>query len=104
MTANHISPRYPAHTSPNWYDASVHCEYHTKVASHSTDNCIALKLKIHHLIKYVWLKFGKLDQPLNVNANPLPNHRGGGNKSVSMIDAKKSKSITNTYDIKTPIE
>lgn len=44
----------------------------------------------------------KEDQPLNANANPLPNHRGEGNTYVNMVKEEDRQSIINFKKVKTP--
>ena len=58
---------------PKWYNSNAYYDYHSGVARHTIENCIALKYKVRDLIKKGELSFEITDEP-NVNANPLPNH------------------------------
>ena len=58
---------------PKWYNSNAHCDYHSRAAGHTIENCITLKYKVRDLIKKGELRFEITDEP-NVNANPLPNH------------------------------
>lgn len=86
---------------PRWYDPNARCEYHVGAICHSTDNGIPLRAKIATLIKYGWLKLEKDDQPPNVNTNPLPNHNGGGNARVNIMEVEEQQAIMNVDDMKT---
>jgi len=66
---------------PSWYKENAHCDYHNGTAGHSTEDCMALKIKVQELVKEGKLGFNKNQQP-NVGQNPLPNH---GEASVSMV-------------------
>lgn len=71
---------------PKLYNPNVHCEYHKGVTSYATNNYVAMNSKIYHLIKHGWFKLKKLDQPLNVNTNNLPNHNSKRNRTTNMIN------------------
>ncbi|KAJ9177252.1 hypothetical protein P3X46_012489 [Hevea brasiliensis] len=73
-----IQPPYP-----RWYDASARCEYHGGAQGHSTDNCGALRGRVHALIRNGWLKIEGNGSLPNVTSNPLPNHNTGN--GVNMI-------------------
>ncbi|KAJ9183254.1 hypothetical protein P3X46_007138 [Hevea brasiliensis] len=62
-----IQPPYP-----RWYDASARCEYHGGAQGHSTDNCGALRGRVHALIRNGWLKIEGNGSLPNVTSNPLP--------------------------------
>ncbi|KAJ9170560.1 hypothetical protein P3X46_018659 [Hevea brasiliensis] len=64
-----IQPPYP-----RWYDATAWCEYHGGAQGHSTDNCGALRGRVHALIRNGWLKIEGNGSLPNVTSNPLPNH------------------------------
>ncbi|XP_073223454.1 uncharacterized protein [Cicer arietinum] len=67
-----IEPPYP-----KGYDLNAVCDYHSGAVGHSTENCLALKFKVHDLLKAGWLNF-KENEP-SVKNNPLPVH---DNKAV----------------------
>ncbi|KAJ9153367.1 hypothetical protein P3X46_026814 [Hevea brasiliensis] len=75
-----IQPPYP-----RWYDATARCEYHGGAQGHSTDNCGALKGRVHALIQNGWLKIEGNGSLPNVTSNPLPNHNTGN--GVNMIES-----------------
>ncbi|XP_073224460.1 uncharacterized protein [Cicer arietinum] len=56
------------------YDSNAVCDYHSGAVGHSTENCLALKFKVHDLLKAGWLNF-KENEP-SVKNNPLPVHGG----------------------------
>nr|XP_012574207.1 uncharacterized protein LOC105852605 [Cicer arietinum] len=64
-----IEPPYP-----KGYDSNAVCDYHSGAVGHSTENCLALKFKVHDLLKAGWLNF-KENEP-SVKNNPLPVHGG----------------------------
>ncbi|XP_027188420.1 uncharacterized protein [Cicer arietinum] len=64
-----IEPPYP-----KGYDSNSVCDYHSGAVGHSTENCLALKFKVHDLLKVGWLNF-KENEP-SVKNNPLPVHGG----------------------------
>ncbi|XP_012574941.1 uncharacterized protein [Cicer arietinum] len=68
-TGETIEPPYP-----KGYDSNAVCDYHSGAVGHSTENCLALKLKVHDLFKARWLNF-KENKP-SVKNNPLPVHGG----------------------------
>ncbi|KAJ9186979.1 hypothetical protein P3X46_002484 [Hevea brasiliensis] len=74
-----IQPPYP-----RWYDATARCEYHGGAQGHSTDNCRALRGRVHALIRNRWLKIEGNGSLPNVTSNPLPNHNAGN--GVNMIE------------------
>ena len=57
-----------------WYNKNARCDYHSDNRGHSTEDCIALKQRVHHLIKAEALAFDDEDV-LDVNRNPLPDHQ-----------------------------
>lgn len=74
------------------------------MSGHSTNKYMALKSKIHHLIKNGWIKLKKLNYPLNVNPNPLPNHNNRGNRGVNMIDDWENQAVADIHKIQTLME
>ncbi|KAJ9168548.1 hypothetical protein P3X46_020054 [Hevea brasiliensis] len=74
-----IQPPYP-----RWYDATARYEYHGGAQGHSTDNCGALRGRVHALIRNGWLKIEGNGSLPNVTSNPLPNHNAGN--GVNMIE------------------
>ncbi|KAJ9178602.1 hypothetical protein P3X46_010473 [Hevea brasiliensis] len=80
-----IQPPYP-----RWYDATARCEYHGGAQGHSTDNCGALRGRVHALIRNGWLKIEGNGSLPNVTSNPLPNHNAGS--GVNMIEPEKEGS------------
>ncbi|XP_027186969.1 uncharacterized protein [Cicer arietinum] len=64
-----IEPPYP-----KGYDSNVVCDYHSGAVAHSTENFLALKFKVHDLLKAGRLNF-KENEP-SVKNNPLPVHGG----------------------------
>ena len=67
-----IPPMQPSY--PRWYNKNARCDYHYGNRGHSTKDCIALKRRVHDLIKDGALAFDDEDI-LDVNRNPLPNHQ-----------------------------
>ena len=59
---------------PRWYNENALCDYHSSNRGHSIEDCIALKRRVHNLIKTGALAFDDEDVP-NVNRNPLPDHQ-----------------------------
>ncbi|KAJ9174597.1 hypothetical protein P3X46_013232 [Hevea brasiliensis] len=80
-----IQPPYP-----RWYDATARCEYHGGAQGHSTDNCGALRGRVHALIRNGWLKIEGNGSLPNVTSNPLPNHNTGS--GVNMIESEEEGS------------
>ncbi|KAJ9178669.1 hypothetical protein P3X46_010536 [Hevea brasiliensis] len=80
-----IQPPYP-----RWYDATARCEYHGGAQGHSTDNCEALRGRVHALIRNGWLKIEGNGSLSNVTSNPLPNHNTGS--GVNMIEYEEEGS------------
>ena len=66
---------------PRWYNENVHCDYHSGNRGHSTEDCIALKRRIHDLIKVGALSFDDKDVP-DVIRNPIPDHQRPKIKAV----------------------
>ena len=58
---------------PRWYNENARCDYHSCNRGHSTEDCTALKRKVHDLIKAGALAFDNEDI-LDVNKNPLSDH------------------------------
>ena len=67
-----IPPMQPPY--PRWYNENVCCDYHSGNRGHSTEDCTALKRRVHDLIKAEALAFDDDDVP-DVNRNPLPDHQ-----------------------------
>ena len=59
---------------PKWYNENARCDYHSGNRGHSTEDCTALKRRVHDLIKAGALAFDDDDVP-DVNRNPLPDHQ-----------------------------
>ena len=59
---------------PRWYNENARCDYHSGNRGHSTEDCTALKRRVHDLIKAGALVFDDDDVP-NVNRNPLSDHQ-----------------------------
>ena len=59
---------------PKWYNKNARCDYHYGNRRHSTENCTALKWRVHDLIKAGALAFDDKDVS-DVNRNPLPDHQ-----------------------------
>ena len=59
---------------PRWYNENANCDYHSDNRGHSTEDCIALKQRVHDLIKVGALSFDDEDVP-DVNRNPLSDHQ-----------------------------
>ena len=57
-----------------WYNENVRCDYHSGNRRHSTEDCTALKWKVHDLIKAGVLAFDDDDVP-DINRNPLPDYQ-----------------------------
>ena len=67
-----IPPMQPPY--PRWYNENARCDYHSGNREHSTEDCTALKRRVHDLIKAGALAFNDDDVP-DVNRNPLPDHQ-----------------------------
>ena len=61
-------------TYPRWYNENARYDYHSDNRGHSTEDCTALKQKIHDLIKVGTLAFDDEDIA-DVNRNPLSDHQ-----------------------------
>ena len=59
---------------PKWYNENARCDYHSDNRGHSTEDCTALKRRVHDLIKAGTLAFDDDDVP-DVNRNPLSDHQ-----------------------------
>ena len=59
---------------PRWYNKNAHCDYHSDNRGHLTEDCTALKRRVHNLIKARALAFHDEDV-LDVNRNPLLDHQ-----------------------------
>ena len=57
-----------------WYNENARCDYHSDNRGHSTEDCTALKRRVHDLIKAGALTFDDDDVP-DVNRNPLLDHQ-----------------------------
>ena len=57
-----------------WYNENARCDYHSGNRGHSTEDCTALKRRVHDLIKARALAFNNEDIP-DVNRNPLSDHQ-----------------------------
>ena len=47
---------------PKWYNTNDHCDYHSGISGHSTENCIVFKNEVQRLVKAGKLRFVNLDQ------------------------------------------
>ena len=92
-----IEPPYP-----RWYDANASYEYHYRIKSHSTKNCLALKYQVQALKNASYVNFGydKAGGP-NVVSNLLPNHSGP--KINAILEGSTKERKTCIKDIITPI-
>ncbi|KAJ9135084.1 hypothetical protein P3X46_032303 [Hevea brasiliensis] len=79
-----IQPPYP-----RWYDATARCEYHGGAQGHSTDNCGALRGRVHALIRNGWLKIEGNSSLPNVTTNPLPKHNTGNGVNMTEPDEER---------------
>ena len=68
---------------PRWYNENARCDYHFGNKGHSTKDCIALKRRVHDLIKAGALAFNDGDIP-DVNRNPLPDHK---KSKINIVDS-----------------
>ena len=68
---------------PRWYNENARCDYHSDNRGHSTEDCTALKRRVHDLIKAGALGFDDDDVP-DVNRNPLPDHQ---RQKINAIDS-----------------
>ena len=59
---------------PRWYNENACCDYHSGNRGHATEDCSALKRRVHDLIKAGALAFDDDDVP-DINRNPLPDHQ-----------------------------
>ena len=59
---------------PRWYNKNARCDYYSDNRGHSTKDCIALKRRVHDLIKAGALAFDDEDIS-DFNRNPLPDHQ-----------------------------
>jgi len=90
-----IQPPYP-----RWYDATAHCEYHGGVQGHSTDNCGALRGRVHALIRNGWLKIEGNGSLPNITSNPLPTHgTGNGMNMIEPGDESKGYPLEPSNDV-----
>ena len=64
-------------------------DYHSGNRGHFTENCTALKQKVHDLIKIGALTF-KDEYVPNVNENPLPNH---GGPKVNAVESSQEMQV-----------
>ena len=47
---------------PERYNANAHCDYHSRISNHSTENCIAFKNEVQGLVRAEKLRFESLNQ------------------------------------------
>ncbi|XP_040964610.1 uncharacterized protein [Gossypium hirsutum] len=83
---------------PKWYDPNANCMYHAGNQGHSTENCIAFKMRVQGLIDAGVLRFGGVS---NVTGNPLPNHTSGNINAVSNEDNWRAKVYV--AEVRTPL-
>ena len=67
-----IPPMQPPY--PKWYNENACCDYHSDNRRHLTEDCTALKRRVHDLIKVGALAFDDDDVP-DVNRNSLPDYQ-----------------------------
>ncbi|KAJ9189546.1 hypothetical protein P3X46_000826 [Hevea brasiliensis] len=90
-----IQPPYP-----RWYDATARCEYHGGAQGHSTDNCGALRGRVHALIRNGWLKIEGNSSLPNVTSNPLSTHgTGNGVNIIEPGDKSKESPLEPSIDV-----
>ncbi|PKI67553.1 hypothetical protein CRG98_012137 [Punica granatum] len=63
---------------------NLRCEFHQGAPGHTLDTCWRLRDKIQEMIDTRQISFNEA-KPLNVRANPLPDHGSGPGPSVNMI-------------------
>ncbi|OWM72542.1 hypothetical protein CDL15_Pgr017283 [Punica granatum] len=54
------------------------------IPRHTIDNCYILQGKLQEMIERKQLSFSEV-KPLNVQTNPLPDHRSGSGPTINMI-------------------
>ena len=47
---------------PKQYNVNAHCDYHSGISGHSTENCITFKNEVQRLVRAGKLRFENLDQ------------------------------------------
>ena len=57
---------------PKQYNANAHCDYHSRISSHSMENCIVFKNEVQRLVRAEKLRFENRDQSNEVG-DLLPN-------------------------------
>ncbi|PKI77697.1 hypothetical protein CRG98_001927 [Punica granatum] len=72
--------------NPVTQNQNLHCEDNQGAPGYTTDNCWKLMEKIQDMIEKNEISFNAV-KPLNVQANPLPNHRSSSGPTVNMIGA-----------------
>ena len=82
-----LKPPFPA-----WHNPNLTCEYHAGNAGHSIETCVAFKRKVLQLIKIGWIT---IEDPPNVNLNPLPKHAAGS----SGVNAVETDSKVRTLKV-----
>ena len=60
---------------PKWYDPNTHCDYHTRILSHSIENCILFKYNMQGLVRSGALNFDRKDEPC-IARNSLSDYMG----------------------------
>ncbi|PKI61304.1 hypothetical protein CRG98_018295 [Punica granatum] len=70
---------------PTTQDQSKQCKYHRGAPGHTLDICWRLRERIQEMIDAKELSFNVV-RPLNVQANPLPNHWQTQEPSINMIN------------------
>ena len=94
-----ILPLQPSY--PKWYNENVHYDYHSGNKGHFTENCTALKWRVHDFIKKGELTFEDEDVP-NVNRNPLSNHEGP--KVNAMESSQEMQEKMDVRDVYMPMD
>ncbi|PKI73237.1 hypothetical protein CRG98_006372 [Punica granatum] len=85
LAGNKIRTEVPSlHFDPSVHNQNLRCEFHQGALGHTVDTCWRLRDKIQEMINTRQISFNEV-KPLNVRANPLPDHGSGSGPSVNMI-------------------
>ncbi|XP_031392070.1 uncharacterized protein LOC116204132 [Punica granatum] len=86
LAGDMIRPTVPSPSFvPANQDQSLHCEYHSGAPGHTTDNCWKLREEVQKLIDAKKISFNAI-RPLDVQANPLPDHGSSSGPTINMIN------------------
>ncbi|PKI66795.1 hypothetical protein CRG98_012801 [Punica granatum] len=98
LAGDQIRPISPGpNFDPSIQDQSKRCEYHQGAPGHTLDNCWRLRDEIQRRIDSNRLTFNAV-RPLNVQDNPLSDHRPNLGPSINMISACASGRDEDTRD------